>query len=122
MSVHRKAIQVVRKLQRAGKALPDFGLRLLLFAQRSQHAMRQDQVFDARIAGDLPDDGWRHMETPLDSGGAFRYGIMRDEKVRVGCQFGETSLAVGVPAEDDELAANFQAPRQGRNAAVDNAD
>jgi len=60
---HRKAIEVVGKLYRPRISFLDFrqGLSLLRLTQSPQHAMRQNQLLDMGIAGDLPNHGRGHV-------------------------------------------------------------
>src|ERR1700761_5736321 len=54
-----------------------------LMAQRPQHTMGEDQCPDFGVVRDLADDGWRHVQSSLDACGAFGYGIVCNENVRV---------------------------------------
>ncbi len=63
------------------------------------------------------------MEAAFYSGGAFGYGVVRDEEVGVGCELGEAvTFSVGVSAEDDALAGDLHAPGQGGKGAMRDAD
>src|SRR5215471_5476301 len=78
---HRKAVQIIRELLRAGVVLSDLGSRLILLAERPQHPMRQDEALHVSAGGDLADHGRGHVEVSLDSGRALRHGVVRDEQV-----------------------------------------
>src|SRR5271170_4049204 len=105
-----EAIKVVCEVQGAGVAFSDFRLGLLLLSQSAQHAMREDEVLDMGVTGDLADHRWRHVKVPLNSDGAFRDGVVGDEHVRIHCQLNETfAFTIRIAAKDDSFAANFYA-------------
>ena len=81
--VHRKTIQIVCKLDGSRKSLFDLELRLTFLAQCPQHAMRQYQLFDVCLPGNLPNHRRRHVQISFHSGGAFGHGVVSDEQIRV---------------------------------------
>src|SRR5580698_3238218 len=81
--------------------------------------MRQHQLFDLRIGGNLSDDGGRHMQPPLHPCSAFRYSVMGDEQVRVFCEVRKAiTLSIRISAEDDAFASNFDAPSERRKRTM----
>src|SRR3974390_2573675 len=83
--------------------------------------MRKDELFDTGVRGNLADDGGGHVQAALYAGGAFRNRVVGDEKIGVGSELWKAAIAVGVAAEDDGLAADFDAPSQRGNGAMDDA-
>lgn len=83
--------------------------------------MRQDELFDVGIGGDLADDrGW-HVQAALDAGGAFGNGVVRDEEISVDGELWKAAFAVGVAAEDHGFSGQFDAPGKSGNSSMNNA-
>lgn len=79
-----EAVEIVCKFQRACVAFPYLGFGLFFLPQCAQHAMRQDQVLNLGVGGDLADYRWRHVEAALDTFGALGDGVVGDEEIGVG--------------------------------------
>ena len=63
------------------------------------------------------------MEASLYSGGTLRDSVVGDEQVCVRRELGEAfALSVCVSAKDNSFAANFDAPGQGGNLAMNDGD
>ena len=76
--------------------------------------MRQNQALDFGVLRDLSDHGRRHVQSPLDSDGSFRHGVVRNKQIGVQRQSEEAfTLAVGISAKHDNLAADLYAPGRG---------
>ena len=74
--------------------------------------MGQNQVLDVRFFGDLPDHRWRHVQVPLNSRGAFRYGIVSNEQIGIRRQLRKSfTLTIRISAEHDSLGTHFYPPR-----------
>jgi len=83
-SFNREAVEVVGEVEGAGVAFADFGFGLGFLAQSAQHAMRQDQLFDAGVGSNLADDGGRHVQAAFEAGGALQNGVVGNQEIGVG--------------------------------------
>ena len=86
--------------------------------------MRQDQVFDVCLPGNLPDHRRWHVQISFHSGDAFGHSVVSNEQIRVRRQSWQTyALAIRVAAENEDFAAaHLYPPRKSRISSVDNAN